>query len=161
MVETPSYYKMGDHTECVRITFDPLLISFCDLLAVFWRSHDPSAKVSRQYQSLLLPLTPDQQQEAQESLATAPQGARTVVRPLPTLFSPAERRHQKNQLQRQPALLQCLGKEVDLATDYVATRLNGFVAGRGNMASFNREWEGLGLSREQAGHVRKIIIRRS
>ena len=44
---------------------------------------------------------------------------------------------------------------------YSSTSGRRFVAGRGNMATFNREWEGLGLSKEQAGHVRKIIIRRS
>ena len=30
------------HAEIIRITFDPQVISFADLLYVFWRTHDPT-----------------------------------------------------------------------------------------------------------------------
>ena len=60
--EGPSYYKyfdyssrhqlvghprMGDHTECIRVTYDPEKIKYQDILNVFWRSHDSTAKSSR------------------------------------------------------------------------------------------------------------------
>ena len=58
----PSYYKyptpvfiqtmygdprMGDHTECVRVTYDPQKTKYQDILDVFWRSHDSTVKTSR------------------------------------------------------------------------------------------------------------------
>lgn len=45
-VENPTYEqvcaKTTGHAEVVRITFDPMKISFEELLDVFWRSHDPT-----------------------------------------------------------------------------------------------------------------------
>lgn len=44
--ENPTYKDIctgtTNHAECLRITFDPLLISFEDLLKVFWETHDPT-----------------------------------------------------------------------------------------------------------------------
>ena len=60
--ERPSYYKyhnsdfiktmdghsrMGDHTECVRVTYDPEKTKYQDILDVFWQSHDSTVKTSR------------------------------------------------------------------------------------------------------------------
>ena len=36
-----------------------------------------------------------------------------------------------------------------------------FLGGKGTMAQFNKEWQDLGLNKEQAAHVRKAIIKRS
>ena len=45
-VENPSYEKVsgGDtgHAEVIRITYDPAIISYEDLLTVFFSSHDPT-----------------------------------------------------------------------------------------------------------------------
>ena len=43
---TTSLSRMGDHTECVRLVYDPEVISYTGLLGVFWRSHDSSARVT-------------------------------------------------------------------------------------------------------------------
>ena len=60
--ERPSYYKyhnsdfiktmdghprMGDHTECVRVTYNPEKTNYEDILDAFWRSHDSTVKTSR------------------------------------------------------------------------------------------------------------------
>jgi peptide-methionine (S)-S-oxide reductase len=45
-VPNPSYQAVcsGEtgHAEAVRVTFDPELISFAELLELFWRYHDPT-----------------------------------------------------------------------------------------------------------------------
>lgn len=47
-VRNPSYEAVCDgttgHAEVVQVTFDPKVISFAELLEVFWRSHDPTTK---------------------------------------------------------------------------------------------------------------------
>jgi len=150
---------MGDHTECVRLVYDPEVISYTGLLGVFWRSHDSSARVTMQYASLLLPLTLLQSGEATAALAAAPRGSRTVVKEGGT-FTPAELRHQKHFLQGHPALHRCLGNGIDLATSHVATRLNGYLGGRATISSWTKEWGQLGLTQEQAEYVRGRVVRR-
>lgn len=45
-VENPTYHEVCSgrtkHAESVQITFDPAIISYADLLDVFWHSHDPT-----------------------------------------------------------------------------------------------------------------------
>ena len=62
-VKNPSYQQvctgMTGHAEVVQITFDPGVISFADLLYVFWRTHDPTtlnqqgADIGTQYRSAI------------------------------------------------------------------------------------------------------------
>jgi peptide-methionine (S)-S-oxide reductase len=62
-VANPTYHDICDgdtgHAEAVQVTFDPDVISFADLLEVFWRTHDPTllnrqgADVGTQYRSAI------------------------------------------------------------------------------------------------------------
>jgi len=160
--ERPSYYKMGDHTECVRVTYDPEKTNYEDILDVFWRSHDSTVKTSRQYRSILVPNSPAQAEVAIAKLSAAPPASKTVVLEGST-FTVAEQRHQKNRLRRDPAMVRCLVQsgQDDFTSSHLATRLNGFLGGKGTMAQFNKEWQDLGLNKEQAAHVRRAIVKRS
>jgi len=48
-----------NHAEVIQITFDPSIISFDELLEVFWKTHDPTtlnrqgADVGTQYRSVI------------------------------------------------------------------------------------------------------------
>jgi len=109
-VENPSYEKVsgGDtgHAEVIRVTYDPAVISYEDLLTVFFGSHDPAtpnrqgADTGEQYRSIILYET-DEEKKAAEKLiqevdASLKDGTRVVTQLIPLgKFFPAEEDHQK------------------------------------------------------------------
>ena len=93
------------HAEVVRITFDPSVVTYRDLLDVFFTIHDPTtpdrqgADVGPQYRSIVLAHSPEQERVARETIADFE--ARhvwddpIVTEVLPfTTFYPAETYHQ-------------------------------------------------------------------
>jgi peptide-methionine (S)-S-oxide reductase len=106
----PSYEEVctgaTGHAEVVQITFDPALVSFRELLEVFFTLHDPTtlnrqgADVGTQYRSAIFYHTPEQKLVAEKVMAelTAaglwPQPIVTQVAPL-NAFYPAEDYHQE------------------------------------------------------------------
>jgi len=93
------------HAEVVQVTFDPSVISYRDLLGVFFTIHDPTTKdrqgadVGPQYRSIVLYHTPEQQGTAEQVIEELNRdevwdyAIVTEVAPL-TAFYPAERYHQ-------------------------------------------------------------------
>ena len=78
-VENPTYEQIctgtTGHAEVAQITFDPDVISFEDLLYVFWRTHDPTtlnrqgADVGTQYRSAIFFDSEEQKKIAEKSKA--------------------------------------------------------------------------------------------
>ena len=108
-IDNPSYEAVsgGDtgHAEVIRVTYDPAVISYDDLLTVFFGSHDPTtpnrqgADVGEQYRSVILYGTEEERataervtKEIQESLKDGTRVVTQIV-PLGTFF-PAESYHQ-------------------------------------------------------------------
>lgn len=80
-IKNPAYREVctgrTGHAEGVRITFDPELVSYGQLLEVFWRTHDPTtlnrqgADVGTQYRSAIFPQDEEQERVARASMAAA------------------------------------------------------------------------------------------
>jgi len=64
------------HAEVVRVSFDPGVLDFRDLLAVFFTIHDPTTRnrqgndVGTQYRSAIFYHSPEQERAARETIAT-------------------------------------------------------------------------------------------
>ena len=108
-VARPSYRQVctGDtgHAEVVQVTFDPDVISFREILEVFFGTHDPTtlnrqgADVGTQYRSAVFYHSPEQKQAAEQLIAELNR-AGVWDRPIVTevvpfqAFYPAEDYHQ-------------------------------------------------------------------
>ena len=108
-VPNPSYEQVctgtTGHAEAVQITYDPRVISYDELLEVFWTIHDPTtlnrqgADVGTQYRSAIFYHNEEQRQIALRSIREVAQPLWkkkivTEVVPLDT-FYPAEDYHQE------------------------------------------------------------------
>ncbi|MET0250745.1 MAG: peptide-methionine (S)-S-oxide reductase MsrA [Novosphingobium sp.] len=107
-VPEPTYKQVcggrTGHAEAIRVTFDPAVLSYGDLLDVFMATHDPTQlnrqgnDVGTQYRSAIFPLDDAQRAEATAAIERAGSGSlkpivTTIEEPAP--WYPAEDYHQE------------------------------------------------------------------
>ncbi|XP_030571013.1 peptide methionine sulfoxide reductase isoform X6 [Drosophila novamexicana] len=146
----------GDHTEVLEIDYDPTVISFKELLDLFWNNHEYglTKPMKRQYASLILYHDDEQKQIAEaskleEQERRVPEVITTNIAPKENFYA-AEDYHQKYRLQGHKDLAASLNLNQQLLqTSYVATKLNGYLAGVGGIEQFKSEVETLGLTPTQ------------
>ena len=108
-VENPTYQEVCSgttgHAEVVQIVFDPTVISFEEILFIFWRTHDPTTlnrqgnDVGTQYRSVIFYHDEQQKKIAEQSKAETDASNLwadpivTEIAPL-TIFYEAEAYHQ-------------------------------------------------------------------
>jgi peptide-methionine (S)-S-oxide reductase len=95
----PTYEAVcgGDtgHAEIVRITFDPQVVSYADLLQVFFAIHDPTTlnrqgnDVGTQYRSAIFYHSPEQKAQAEAVIANL-EAAKLFDDPIVTEVAPAD-----------------------------------------------------------------------
>lgn len=120
-VENPSYEQVctgrTGHAEAVDVVFDPSVISFHDLLFVFFSTHDPTTlnrqghDVGTQYRSAVFYHSPEQLRTAQEVIqeisAKRLWRGKIVTEIVPfQAFYPAEEYH-RDYFQRNPSQAYC------------------------------------------------------
>lgn len=118
-VQDPSYQEVctgtTGHAEVIRVEFDPKVISYEDLLELFWQSHDPTSlnrqgnDVGTQYRSIIL-YTDEQQKLIAEGALKERRAAYaapivTEIRPFEKFYE-AEDYH-KNYFEKNPAAPYC------------------------------------------------------
>jgi peptide-methionine (S)-S-oxide reductase len=120
-VKNPSYEMVETghtgHAEVVQITFDPEVISYEELLDIFWKSHDPT-KVNKQgidkgpqYRSVIFYHSEEQKEQAVKSKMKAARSggtSRKIVTEIVPFkeFYPAEDYHQ-NYFNNHPEIEYC------------------------------------------------------
>jgi peptide-methionine (S)-S-oxide reductase len=120
-VSDPSYDRVCSgttgHAEVVQLRFDPEVVSFRDLLHIFFATHDPTtlnrqgADVGTQYRSAIFYHTPEQRGEAERVIAELEQAHvwkdRIVTELTPyDAFYPAEEYH-RDYFRRNPGQSYC------------------------------------------------------
>jgi peptide-methionine (S)-S-oxide reductase len=96
-VDNPTYKEVGTgesgHAECVQIVYDTTLLSFDELLEVFWQVHDPTtlnrqgADVGPQYRSVIF-YHNDEQKQKSEKYKTELDKSGAFDRPIVTTLEP-------------------------------------------------------------------------
>ena len=121
-LENPKYadthHSKSGHAEAIRVTFDPALLSYEDLLENwFFKLHDPTTlnrqgyDVGTQYRSAIFPQTPEQKATAErvrervEASGKWKRPITTTIEPASTWYS-AEEYHQ-DYLRKHPGAYSC------------------------------------------------------
>lgn len=106
--ENPSYEQVCSgrtgHAEVIQVEYDPAVVSYRDLLEIFWQAHDPTTlnrqgnDVGEQYRSIILYADEQQKELAEASLKAADTSGmfhRPIVTQIKELkkFYPAEDYH--------------------------------------------------------------------
>jgi peptide-methionine (S)-S-oxide reductase len=139
-VKNPSYQQICNgttgHAEVVQITYDPAVIPFSELLAIFFTTHDPTTlnrqgnDIGTQYRSVIFYHNEEQAQQARELIQTLNASGEwsaplvTELSPLPE-FYPAEQYHQNyfNDNREQPYCMFVVKPKVDKLKKVYADKL--------------------------------------
>ena len=108
--ENPTYEQVKSHTtghtEAVKITFDPAIVSYADLVEIYWHQTDPTDAMGQfqdrgdNYRPVIFVNSPQQRQLAEASKAKL-QASELFDKPIVTTiedvqpFYPAEAEHQR------------------------------------------------------------------
>ena len=150
----PTYRSLGNHSETIQIDYDPAIVSYEELLEVFWDSHSPTSRpYSQQYASVIFFHDAEQARLATQSKEqeTASRGKQlyTEIRPASEFYL-AEDYHQKYWLQQAPNLMAEFRIIYPDASAFVnstaAARMNGFVGGNATLAELEEALDDTDLS---------------
>lgn len=161
----PTYRNIGNHIETIQIDYNPTLITFEELLTLFWKFHDPTRpSYKRQYTSALF--THDKKQailidySLNQHVHDLNKSIYTEVIPFEK-FHIAEDYHQKYRLRQIPELMQEFNAMYPSAINFMnstaAARVNGYLSGYGSKENLKKEIELFGLSSEAKDLIRTIV----
>jgi hypothetical protein len=166
--ENPTYRSLGDHSEAIRIVFNPALVSYETLLEVFWGSHNPCrTSASVQYRSAVF--FEGEAQERQALLSRTQEEEKrkekviTAISPLGT-FYPAEEYHQKYYLRSHGPLMSELSRLYpdfsELRETTLAARVNGYLGGNLSLEDLADALDALGIKRKDTDAILSAAARR-
>ncbi len=147
---------MGDHIETLQIDYDPIQISYSELLDIYWKNHNPTRRPwSRQYMSVIFYHNQEQKNLA---IKTKDRESARLVSKIYTeivaaeKFYLAEDYHQKYRLRQDRDIMgefNAMYPNVnDLVNSTAAARVNGYLGGHGSLLTLKKDLEKIGLSRE-------------
>lgn len=163
----PTYHSLGDHTETLELDYDTAIVTYQQLLATFWLSHDPVERTwSRQYTAIAFYHDEEQEELIRETMEQEAEARRreirTLVLPADSFYN-AEDYHQKHALQRDYDLADEFRKMYpdfrDIVNSTAAARVNGILGAYGKISVHAKEADSYGLSdrgkRRLIGYLRE------
>lgn len=163
----PTYRDMGDHTECVRVEYDPRKTDYAQLLLEFWKGHEALVEPwCTQYRSLVLWHNSDQKQQVEQALRDVTrrtgQTVYTLLAPAGA-FHPAEDYHQKYFLRMTPEVLRAFRgmypDPIRLAESTAAARANAVLGGYANRADLLRWLPDMSLDDDAETLLLRVVSR--
>jgi peptide-methionine (S)-S-oxide reductase len=163
----PTYHRLGDHTESIEIDYDPEVITYDELLDVFWLDHDPRRpSYSRQYRSAIFYRTDEEQAAAEASrdrVAARVGAVHTDIEPLRRFYR-AEDYHQKYSLRARRSIMAefraMYPDDRDFVDSTAAARVNAWLGGCRDTAQVERELGSLGLTAGAQGELQRLVLPR-
>ena len=154
--KNPTYHSLGDHSESIRVDYDPSEISYEKLLEIFWSSHHPTQRPwSTQYKAAVFYHNEEQKKLAMETRdrEAARRNSEITTEILPAAdFYRAEAYHQKHRLRQDRELMKEFNaiypSDDDFVNSTAAARVNGYLDGYGTPETLRKELDSLGLSPE-------------
>jgi peptide-methionine (S)-S-oxide reductase len=158
----PTYHSLGDHTETLQVDYDPNLVSYEELLEVFWNNHNPTRPVwSQQYKSAVFYHNEAQKEAILQTKAKRGKVHTEVI--VASTFYLAEDYHQKYLLQQTPELMKefqaMYPHHADIVGSMAAARINGYVGGHGTVELLRAELDQYGLSEAGTKQLEMIVQR--
>uniref|UniRef100_A0A7M5UNR8 peptide-methionine (S)-S-oxide reductase n=1 Tax=Clytia hemisphaerica TaxID=252671 RepID=A0A7M5UNR8_9CNID len=145
----------------MQVDFDPTQTNYTNLLQLFWENHDATSRNKAQYMSAIFFHDEEQRELAEQTML---EHQKKVPRPITTKILPAETfydaedYHQKYLLRRHWKIFQSLNlSDPQVITSHVATRLNGYINGHGQMADLLNEIGAWKLNEKQEEMIRDAV----
>jgi peptide-methionine (S)-S-oxide reductase len=161
----PTYHDLGDHSETVQLDFDSSVVTFEQLVEVFFASHNAwYGSADRQYMSAIFFHSAGQEQVARQVKAQEEDRAGTALQTeiVPaSQFYLAEDYHQKYALQSDSILMYDFRRMYPNLTDIVnstaAARVNAYLYRCGSLEQLRAELDDLGLSAAGRAHMLEFL----
>ncbi len=165
----PSYHNLYGHSETVQVDYDPVNISYEQLLDIFWNSHNPIGPPwSKQYASVIFYHNDQQKKSATDSKKQQEKKRShklfTDIMPLSGFYL-AEDYHQKYRLQSVPELMTEMRRMYpnfnDLVNATSAARINGYLGGFGDCDLLEQRKDVFNLSQSAHGRLLELACERN
>ncbi len=161
---TPSYDNLGNHIEVFEVDYDPDLLSYEDMVKLYFYVYDATARPFSQRVTPVIYYRNEAEQEISERVklsieANSEKGLFTVIRPL-EVFYLAEEKHQLSYLKQETSLYmevrEIFVEEDALLLSILASKLNGFIAGYGLDSDLASILKSSGLSNASLDRIKDI-----
>jgi len=164
----PSYDNLGNHVEIFEVDYDPDLISYADLVELYFVFYDASMRpISQRVKPVIYYRTDEEYTMAtkikQVIEAQSEDGIFAVIEPF-EIFYLAEAKHQLSYLKQETSLYgeisQIFENDDQLILSILASKLNGFIPGYGNPEELAAIIEDSGLSQQSMHRIDEILASR-
>lgn len=163
--EFPTYQSLGNHTESVQIDFDENVVSYEELLDLFFAYHNPhSQPYSQQYKSAIYYANEAQKLSAEKKKGALEEETGTTVYteilPVETFYI-AEAYHHKYYLRKVTLLVQELEEKYPTLDAFLdapsVTSINGYVFGCRSIEDLLEDLPSFQLSLESEETLKDIV----